>query len=553
MDDFNTGTTQGYRTRHMLTGKWIRINGDCQNFKAIYKHLERKSGENKADHIKAAKITFAAQQPKGRKFQLEHCWRILKGHSKWDASKPLDMEDHSEIFGPDARPRPAGKTQPAKKTKFETTGSSGGSVSGSLYDYVSEDLRRKLQAETSAYEAKKAKEMAMIEFKEIEFLTIDADSLPEPKASIIRNRQEKIIAKYTQHWLLEETICGGGLASGGVCYQYEGDGEKEGYVQTRVGVMVMMMVVTAAAAEGGEGRNDAEWREAWDQGGLTTTERTLGWGGRGDDGGVGRLMEELLKERVAWWVASVWRRWLKRLDHDGGLVGFVVAVRGLWWWWFIWVMRRARCDDNEGMSTKGRAVGDLVELESLISNVSLRQNCSDGWKFDLDTKGEISVKLLNKKALKRRIPVRMELDKKGIDMNSILCLWCDNSIESINHTLVLCENAMKIWNMVFAWWGIGPFNVFTSKEILKHNRGVAVNKGAKKLWNAVIAETAYFIWKNRNVRVFKGKGKRITSIFKEIQLRSFEWSFRRSKKYVFRWEQWLERPSMCGMSTGQIA
>nr|GEV00389.1 hypothetical protein [Tanacetum cinerariifolium] len=156
------------------------------------------SEENEADHIEAAKITLAAQQPKGRKFQLEHCWRILKGHSKWDTPKPLDTEDHTEIFGPDVRPCPAGKTRPAKKTKSEMTGSSGGSASGSLSDYVSEDLRRKLQAGTSAYEAKKAKEMAMIKFKEMEFLTIDADSLPEPKASIIRNRQEKIIAKYTQ-------------------------------------------------------------------------------------------------------------------------------------------------------------------------------------------------------------------------------------------------------------------------------------------------------------------------------------------------------------------
>ncbi|GJW17296.1 hypothetical protein Tco_0024732 [Tanacetum coccineum] len=87
-----------------------------------------------------------AQQPKGRKFQLEHSCHILKGHSKWDASKPFDAEDHIEIFGPDTKPRPAGKTRPAKKTKSETTGSSGGSASGSISDFVSEDLRRKLQA-----------------------------------------------------------------------------------------------------------------------------------------------------------------------------------------------------------------------------------------------------------------------------------------------------------------------------------------------------------------------------------------------------------------------
>nr|GEV34827.1 glutathione S-transferase T3-like [Tanacetum cinerariifolium] len=105
MDDFKNRTTQGYHTKHMLTGKWSKINGDCQKFNAIYKHIKRKSKENEADHIKAAKITFAAQQPKGRKFQLEHAWRILKGHSKWDSLQPLYTKDHTEIFGNDTRPQ----------------------------------------------------------------------------------------------------------------------------------------------------------------------------------------------------------------------------------------------------------------------------------------------------------------------------------------------------------------------------------------------------------------------------------------------------------------
>ncbi|GJV15019.1 transposase, MuDR [Tanacetum coccineum] len=136
MDDFNSGTTQGYRTRNMLTGKWTRINGDCQKFNAIYKHHESKSGENEADHIEDAKVTFAAQYPKGIKFMLEHVWRILKGHSKWDASKPLDTKHHTEIFRPHVRPCPAGKTRPAKKTKSETTGSSRGSASGASGPYL---------------------------------------------------------------------------------------------------------------------------------------------------------------------------------------------------------------------------------------------------------------------------------------------------------------------------------------------------------------------------------------------------------------------------------
>ncbi|GKA67191.1 ribonuclease H-like domain-containing protein [Tanacetum coccineum] len=115
-----------------------------------------------------------------------------------DALKPLDTDDHTKIFEPDVRPRPADKTQPAKKTKLETMGSGGESASGSISDSLHEDLRRKLQAASYAYKAKKEKELAYTECKELEFLMIDPDSLLEPKASIIRKKQEKIMAKYNQ-------------------------------------------------------------------------------------------------------------------------------------------------------------------------------------------------------------------------------------------------------------------------------------------------------------------------------------------------------------------
>ncbi|GKB04699.1 hypothetical protein Tco_0832894 [Tanacetum coccineum] len=57
------------------------------------------------------------------------------------------------------------------------TRSSGGSALGSISDSVFEDLRRKLQARTSAYKAKKQKELEIIEFKELEFLTIDTSNI----------------------------------------------------------------------------------------------------------------------------------------------------------------------------------------------------------------------------------------------------------------------------------------------------------------------------------------------------------------------------------------
>nr|GEW46871.1 zinc finger, CCHC-type [Tanacetum cinerariifolium] len=138
--------------------------------------------------------TSSTSTAKGEKVSTQARVAYFKRSFQMRRATTPFTEDHTEIFEPDTRPHPAGKTRPAKKTKSKTTGSSEGSATGSISDFVSEDIRRKLQPGTSAYEAKKQKELTTTEF-----LTIDADQLPKPKTIIIRRRQEIIIAKYAQH------------------------------------------------------------------------------------------------------------------------------------------------------------------------------------------------------------------------------------------------------------------------------------------------------------------------------------------------------------------
>ncbi|GKB66441.1 putative RNA-directed DNA polymerase [Tanacetum coccineum] len=122
--------------------------------------------------------------------------------------------------------------------------------------------------------------------------------------------------------------------------------------------------------------------------------------------------------------------------------------------------------------TKGRTNSELSELQSLVENVSLNQTSLDTWRYKLSVNGEFSVKSLSMwiedrsssggsgatqtfwskiiprkvnvfiwRVLKRRIPVRVEIDKRDIDLDSVLCPCCDNSVESVDHCMVLCENA----------------------------------------------------------------------------------------------------------------
>ncbi|PWA45529.1 reverse transcriptase zinc-binding domain-containing protein [Artemisia annua] len=50
------------------------------------------------------------------------------------------------------------------------------------------------------------------------------------------------------------------------------------------------------------------------------------------------------------------------------------------------------------------------------------------------------------RAERNRIPTRVELDLKGIDIPSILCPICDNELETVDHILAKCDwKILKIY------------------------------------------------------------------------------------------------------------
>ena len=66
------------------------------------------------------------------------------------------------------------------------------------------------------------------------------------------------------------------------------------------------------------------------------------------------------------------------------------------------------------------------------------------------------------RALCGRLPVRVELDKKGIDIPNLLCPMCDETVDTIDHALLLCNKSMRIWSKIFEWWSCGVVDSFTT-------------------------------------------------------------------------------------------
>ncbi|GJX92578.1 RNA-directed DNA polymerase, eukaryota, reverse transcriptase zinc-binding domain protein [Tanacetum coccineum] len=237
-------------------------------------------------------------------------------------------------------------------------------------------------------------------------------------------------------------------------------------------------------------------------------------------------------------------------------------VNGGWRWEWDWVR-----------SIRGRVSKEFEELLSVMQNIVVHSNCRDKWFWSLDEDGVFTVKMLARlvderilhvksggretiwnylvpkkvnifiwRALKGRLPVREELDRRGIDLDSVLCPCCNNIVETCAHSLVTCD-LTSVWDKIFNWWKVACVNAFSIKEFFSSNGGVNMATALSHVWQAVIWTSGYFIWKERNARAFEKKVSSTNKLVQDIQLKSFEWTVRRSIKYKdLDWQQWLQEP-----------
>ncbi|XP_071728126.1 uncharacterized protein [Rutidosis leptorrhynchoides] len=221
----------------------------------------------------------------------------------------------------------------------------------------------------------------------------------------------------------------------------------------------------------------------------------------------------------------------------------------------------------------GRSLNELSELNNLLSSINLSEN-PDTWKWNLDISGVFTTKSLSSildnlkleiptssfktprnklipqkinifiwRVILGRILTRVELDKRNIDLDVILCPLCNSHVETIEHILYQCTTSEAIWNLILAWWNL-PTTTFSSLfDTTLTDQTFTTSPLGKLIWKATKWTTIYMIWKNRNAKVFSKKDWCPATILSEIQAQTFSWISKRSKKSSIDWHQWLINPS----------
>nr|GEW47764.1 hypothetical protein [Tanacetum cinerariifolium] len=95
------------------------------------------------------------------------------------------------------------QTTPRKKTKSDTSASTGGSQSSQFGEFVSHELRLKREAAEKAFEASKDKDEMIKSLEELRFLALSTKDLSDDEAYWIERKKAQIKAKFRAEMPME--------------------------------------------------------------------------------------------------------------------------------------------------------------------------------------------------------------------------------------------------------------------------------------------------------------------------------------------------------------
>nr|GEV22115.1 hypothetical protein [Tanacetum cinerariifolium] len=130
----------------------------------------------------------------------------------------------------------------------------------------------------------------------------------------------------------------------------------------------------------------------------------------------------------------------------------------------------------------GAKMTQFDDLKAIIGSVSLMVQ-RDTWQWSLDVAGGFSVAyarafvddtMLEADFVATRwnrtipikvnvflwrlhlnkLPSRVNLERRGVQIDSILCQTCQLDVETVNHIFFNCEMAKDLWSLLAKWWDL---------------------------------------------------------------------------------------------------
>ena len=214
-------------------------------------------------------------------------------------------------------------------------------------------------------------------------------------------------------------------------------------------------------------------------------------------------------------------------DLDRLLDGVAVSDQRDRWVW--------NAQENESFSVQ--SVRNLLHKDdrSQAAIDSCKRFKWEGWV-------PLKVNLLTWRVARDRIPTRVALVRRGINLQDLSCPLCGCHDEDANHLFVRCEVAFQVWSSICIWCKLSPFFAYDFEDLMLLYKNVHAGKWRKKIIRGIIMVTTWVLWNGRNTKVFQNKDMKILEAVAEVKSKAFLWLKFRSKCNNIVWNDWVKYP-----------
>ncbi|KAJ0733174.1 putative reverse transcriptase zinc-binding domain-containing protein [Helianthus annuus] len=101
-----------------------------------------------------------------------------------------------------------------------------------------------------------------------------------------------------------------------------------------------------------------------------------------------------------------------------------------------------------------------------------------------------------------RLATRVNLRKRNVDLASMLCPFCDEYDETVEHLFTACSIAIRVWVEFSTWCNIPPIFAFDFKNLMEIHKSNQGDKNMKKILRGLVIISCWCIWKARKELVF---------------------------------------------------
>ncbi|GJT13925.1 RNA-directed DNA polymerase, eukaryota, reverse transcriptase zinc-binding domain protein [Tanacetum coccineum] len=211
----------------------------------------------------------------------------------------------------------------------------------------------------------------------------------------------------------------------------------------------------------------------------------------------------------------------------------------------------------------------LDNLSRLVSTITL-SSAVDRYVWSLENSGEFSVKSIRQvidancfpvihsatrwvksvplkvnimawKIKMDGLPTRMNISRRGIEIDSIVCPICNSGAESSCHIFFQCNLVRQLARKISSWWNVDYVDVSSYEEWYTWLVSLRLQANLKAVFEGIFYCLWWSVWMFRNKILFEKDTPSQARIFDNIVSNSYYWCKFRCKA-LFKWIDWLKNP-----------